>query len=56
MDLIAEKAAEKAVEKVFDRFYREVGKGVVRRATYILGVLAVIAGLWLIGSGHINIK
>ena len=34
---IAEKAAEKAVEKMTNQIDMEVGKGVVKKALYLLG-------------------
>ena len=42
---IAERAAEKAVEKMTNQIYLEVGKGVVKKALYLLGALVVGAGL-----------
>ena len=41
---IAERAAEKAVEKMTNQIYLEVGKGVVKKALYLLGALVVGAG------------
>jgi hypothetical protein len=54
IDEIAERAAEKAVEKVIEHFYAEVGKGVVRKAMWIVGIAAVALFAWLAGSGHIK--
>ena len=51
---IAEKAAEKAVEKMTNQIYLEVGKGVVKRALYLLGALVVGAGLWAKAKGWLT--
>lgn len=47
IDHIAEKAAEKALEKV----YTEIGKSVVKKALWVIGVAALVAMVWLSGSG-----
>lgn len=52
IDIIAEKAAAKAVEKVLAHFYQEVGKGVVKKALYVIGVAAMVLMAWLSGAGH----
>jgi tetrahydromethanopterin S-methyltransferase subunit G len=54
LDEIAEKAAERAVEKVFARIYQEVGKGVVRKALYVIGMAVVVLAAWLAGAGHLK--
>lgn len=51
---IAERAAEKAVEKMTNQIYLEVGKGVVKKALYLLGALVVGAGLWAKAKGWIS--
>lgn len=51
---IAERAAEKAVEKMTNQIYLEVGKGVVKKALYMLGALVVGAGLWAKAKGWIS--
>lgn len=51
MDEIAERAAEKALQKV----YSEVGKGVLRRAAFVVGTAVIALLLWL-GSHGIAIK
>jgi len=48
---IAEKAAEKAVEKMTHLIYQEVGKTVISRLFYIIGVISVAAYLWLKAKG-----
>ena len=47
---IAGRAAEKAVEKMTNQIYLEVGKGVVKKALYLLGALVV--GGWLVGKSE----
>lgn len=51
---IAERAAEKAVEKMTNQIYLEVGKGVVKKALYLLGAFVVGAGLWAKAKGWIS--
>lgn len=47
IELIAEKAAEKALERV----YAQVGKGVVNKFLWMIGVAAVSFVIWL-GNDH----
>lgn len=51
---IAEKAAEKAVEKMTNQIYMEVGKGVVKKALYLIGAFIVGAGIWAKAKGWIS--
>ena len=51
---IAEKAAEKALKKISDMAYREVGKSIVSKLLYIIGVLAVTAYLYLQSHGWVK--
>lgn len=51
---IAERAANKAVAKLTDQVYREVGKSVVQKFTYIVGAIAVALFLWLQTKGLIK--
>lgn len=51
---IAEKAAEKAIAKLTNQIYMEVGKGVVKKALYLLGAFIVGAGLWAKSKGLIQ--
>ena len=51
---ITEKAAEKAVEKMTNQIYLEVGKGVVKKALYIIGAFIVGAGIWAKAKGWIS--
>lgn len=51
---IAERAANKAVAKLTDQVYREVGKNVIQKFTYIVGAIAVALFLWLQTKGIIK--
>lgn len=51
---IAEKEAEKAVEKMTNQIYLEVGKGVVKKALYLIGAFIVGAGIWAKAKGWIS--
>lgn len=47
IDEIAERAAERALEKV----YAEVGRNVLRKVAWLLGVVVVSVAIWLAGKG-----
>jgi len=51
---IAERAAKKAVEQMTNQIYMEVGKGVVKKALYLLGAFIVGAGIWAKAKGWIS--
>lgn len=51
---IAEKAAEKEIAKLTNQIYLEVGKGVVKRALYLIGAFVVGVGLWAKAKGWIS--
>ncbi len=51
---IAERAANKAVAKLTDQVYREVGKNVLQKFTYVVGAIAVALFLWLQSKGLIK--
>jgi hypothetical protein len=53
---IAERAAERAIIKAQDRLYQEVGKGVLGKLYWIVGLVVVGAGVWMANHGLINIK
>ena len=53
MEKIAEKAADKAVAKITSQVYQQIGKGVVTRATWILGACVVALGAWLKSEGKL---
>ena len=50
----AELAAERAIEKLTDHLYREVGKSVVEKLFYLIGVCAVALYLWLQHKGVVS--
>jgi hypothetical protein len=50
MDKIAEKAAEKALEKV----YTEVGRSVITKVMWVIGVAAIGLFFWLTSIGVIS--
>lgn len=54
LEKIAERAAEKAIEKLTDHLYREVGKSVVEKLFYLIGVCVVALYLWLQHKGVIS--
>jgi len=51
IEKIAEKAAEKAIEKLTNHVYQEVGKSVVSKFIYIIGVCSVGLYLWMRSKG-----
>ena len=51
---IAEKAAEKAVEKMTNQIYMEIGKGVIKKALFLIGAFVVGAGVWAKAKGWIS--
>ncbi len=50
MDQLAEKAADKAVAKITANFYQEIGESVVKKVTFLIGVIVV--GLYVFGQQH----
>lgn len=53
IERIAERAADKAVEKMADQAYQAIGKGVVSRFLWIVGVITVGFAAWLHSKGFI---
>lgn len=53
IDIIAEKAAEKAVAKMTTAVYREVGRTIVQRFFWIVGLSALGLYFWLQSKGFI---
>lgn len=49
IDVIAERAAEVALNKV----YADVGRGVLKKLTWLLGVTVVGLAIWLAGNGSL---
>lgn len=50
---IAERAAERAMRKLTDHMYKQVGKSVVSKLFWIVGVISVGAYMWLKQKGVI---
>jgi hypothetical protein len=50
---IAERAAERAMQKLTDHMYKQVGKSVVGKFFWIVGVISVGLYLWLKHKGII---
>lgn len=48
---IAERAAERAMQKLTDHMYKQVGKSVVSKLFWIVGVISVGLYLWLKQKG-----
>jgi transposase len=48
---IAERAAERAMQKLTDQMYKQVGKSVVSKLFWIVGVISVGLYLWLKQKG-----
>ncbi len=51
---IADKAAEKAVAKMTANLYQDIGKGVVAKLTWLVGVIVVGLYFWLQSKGIIK--
>ena len=45
---------DRAVTKVFDRIYQEVGKSVVKKLTWAVGLIVTGLMLWMGGKGLIK--
>ena len=53
LEKIAELAAEKAIKKLTNHVYQEVGKSVISKFVYVVGVCSVGLYLWLKSKGVI---
>lgn len=51
IESIAEKAADKAVKKLTDQIYRDVGRGVLAKLTWLVGAAVIGVYLWLDAKG-----
>lgn len=54
IDMIAERAAEKAITKLTSHLYQEVGKGVINRLLWVIGVLGVAVYVALKSAGWVK--
>lgn len=52
---IAELAAKKAVEKLEARMYQEIGRGVMKKLSWLVGIAAVGTFLWAQKNGWIKL-
>lgn len=41
---------ERAVEKVFERIYADVGRNVVKKLVWALGLIATVFCVWIVGK------
>lgn len=48
---IAERAAERAMKKLTDHMYKEVGRSVVNKFFWVVGIISVGMYLWLKQKG-----
>lgn len=54
INLIAERAAEKAVEKITTQFYEQIGKSIVHKLMWLIGIVSVGAYFFLESHGLIK--
>ena len=47
LEELANRAAQKAVERALQQMYVEIGRGVLRKAAWVIGVGVVALGVWL---------
>lgn len=48
---IADLAAERAVDKALQKMYSEIGRGVLKKAAFVIGVGIVALAMWLNSHG-----
>ena len=53
LEKLAERAAEKAIEKLTNHVYQEVGKSVISKFAYVVGVCSLGLYLWMKSKGVI---
>ncbi len=54
MNARMEHVVELAVDKVFTRMYEEIGKGIVEKLFWVLGIGALALLGWLAGKGFVK--
>lgn len=54
IEVIAERAADRAIEKLTNEAYKAVGKSVVQKFFWIVGVCAVALYVWLQQKGLVK--
>jgi len=43
---------DRAVERVFDKIYADVGKSVIKKLTWAVGLIVTALAVWIIGTGQ----
>lgn len=51
---IANRAADKAIEKITDQIYQQIGRGVLNKLLWIIGVVATGLYFWLHDKIHLK--
>jgi hypothetical protein len=54
IEIIAERAAEKAMLKMTNQLYQEVGKGVISKFLYLVGIVTIAGWAWLHSNGWVK--
>jgi hypothetical protein len=54
IEIIAERAAEKAMLKLTNQLYQEVGKGVISKILYLVGIVTIAAWAWMQTNGWLK--
>lgn len=54
LDVIVDAAAEKAADRALEKIYAEVGKTVLRKLAWLVGIVVVSLAIWLIGKGALK--
>lgn len=47
-----EELVARVSKKIMEDFYQEVGRSVINRVLQVIGIAAVVLGVWLIGTGR----
>jgi len=55
IDEIVEKAAEKAADRALEKIYAEVGKNVLRKLAWLIGLVVVSLAIWLAGKNSLKL-
>lgn len=53
-DEMLDHIAERAAEKVLNKVYQGVGRSVVRKASWVVGVFVIFIAIWLGGKGYLR--
>lgn len=54
IDARMEAIAELAAKKALDHVYAEVGRGILRKLTWLVGVAVIALLSWLAGAGYVK--